>query len=1088
MDGYNGPQPYKNHTDAMQDNEITPILEQFKASAGSGKTFTLTARFLEFMRRRSQGAPSTACGAWDRETQAWPEIMAVTFTNKAAAQMKEKVVAALKARALGLAEPPQASEWGKQEAAEKLELILRHYHRLNIRTIDSLLHLIVRVFALPLGVTPDFDVVFDPLEMLEPLLDEAVALAERGGALEHGLIEDAVSSLLHLEHAKGFAPTSGIEKRLLPVVRFLLADPAIELDNDEAELGARIHASAGALANAAKAMALIIESEGLSANAHFKNFLAKCSGFTGGEKPPDSSFASKAELDECLNAKSRGAASLEAEKGFQSFIRAYGKCLGDWENLSGARNLAAFVRLGRHMVQRLFAYQRAHGVMLNQTWPGLAAAALSGEAGVPEAFCRLGTQLSAMLVDEFQDTSREQWQALKPLALECLANGGRMFMVGDVKQAIYGWRGGDARLFDEAARDPDLTAVAETSPGNLECNWRSLRRVVAFNNDIFSKLGEPETARRVAEAMTGGETSGFSPLAANVAGAFADARQNDPPGGRNPGGHVKLMRVRGENIEGLTENIHEALEHILMDDLLERRPPGDVAVLVRTNNEAALVSQWLVDWRVPVVTENSLRLGEHPLIREMLSALAFLDYPLDDAAFFEFVSGGRMLHHIGGPSREALFSWLAEDPGKRPLYRRFAEDFPEVWDRLLAPFVRRSGLMGPYDTVCELARAYGLLTRFPGDEAFLRRFLEVVYAAEQSGRLSLSSFLEYWNESGPEEKVPLPEHLDAVRVLTMHKAKGLEFPAVVAPFHHWPFKTDGTLCVHDFEDMRLLAPLRKGLGKTWDMAAAPIYQEQLHLLYVAWTRPREELFCLITGTRNTDGNPICRALDVLLEDIAFTEDEYGQTVYEIGEPPENSAPQKPAPKAPPAQPLPEPEAVGEPMAWLPRLKIHRNLSREMPREELLSPSPAFDERARGGLFHEALDLAAGPGKPRDPKVLAGKVLSVCPAPCPAEVAGQLQGALSWVFSHPELAAFLDNGRPEASIMDDAGNLHRPDLLATGEFGTCIVEYKTGTAQPEHEAQVRRYLHLIRKMDAFSEPLFGVLAYLDQRRTVRVEAA
>jgi ATP-dependent exoDNAse (exonuclease V) beta subunit len=1074
--------------DDMQDHEITPLLEQFKASAGSGKTFTLTARFLDFMRRRSQGAPSPACGAWDREAQAWPEIMAVTFTNKAAAQMKEKVVAALKARALGLSEPPQASEWDVREAAQKLDLILRHYHRLNIRTIDSLLHLIVRVFALPLGVTPDFDVVFDPQEMLEPLLDETVAQAERGGALEQVLIEDAVSSLLYLEHAKGFAPSNGIEKRLLPVVRFLLANPAIELDNDESELGSRIHASAVAVANAAKAMAHIIEHEGLGANAHFKKFLVKCTEFTGGEKPPESTFASKTELDECLNAKSKGTGSLEAEKNFESFIMAYDRCLREWENLSGARNLAAFVRLGRHMVQRLYEHQRAHGVMLNQTWPNLAAMALSGEAGVPEAFCRLGTQLSAMLVDEFQDTSREQWQALKPLALECLANGGRMFMVGDVKQAIYGWRGGDARLFDEAAKDPELTAVAETKPGNLECNWRSLKRVVAFNNGIFTKLGEPETAKRVAGAMTGGDTSGFSPLAANVTDAFADARQNDPPGGRNPGGHVKLMRVRGENIEGLTENIHEALEHILMDDLLDRRPPGDVAVLVRTNSEAALVSQWLVDWRVPVVTENSLRLGEHPLIREMLSALAFLDYPLDDTAFFEFVSCGRLLHPIGGPSREALFSWLAADPGKRPLYRRFAEEFPQVWNKLLAPFVRRSGLMGPYDTVCELARAYGLLGRFPEDEAFLRRFLEVVYAAEQSGRLSLSSFLEYWNESGPEEKVPLPEHLDAVRVLTMHKAKGLEFPAVVAPFHHWPFKTDGTLCVHDFEGLRLLAPLRKGLGKTWDLEAAPIYQEQLHLLYVAWTRPREELYCLITSTPKTDSYPICKALDVLLEDITFTEDDYGQTVFEIGEPPETSPPSKPEPKTPPARPMPEPEDVGEPMAWLPRLKIHRNLSLNMPREELLSPSPAFDERMRGDLFHEALDMAAGPGKPRDPKVLTNKVLSACPAPCPAEAAEQLQQALSWIFGHDELAAYLDSGRPEASIMDEAGNLHRPDLLATGKLGTCIVEYKTGATQPEHQAQVRRYLKLIREMNAFPEPLFGMLAYLDQRRTIRVEVA
>jgi len=1069
----------------MQEYEITPILEQFKASAGSGKTFTLTARFLEFMRRRLEAAPAPACGAIMEDGQAWPEIMAVTFTNKAAAQMKEKVVAALKARALGLAEPPQASAWDKREASDKLALVLRHYHRLNIRTIDSLLHLIVRVFALPLGITPDFEVVFDPREMLTPLLDETVAKADRGGSLERELIEDAIASLLYLENAKGFMPANGMEKRLLPVVRHLLAHPW-EPDNDAADLSERIHASANALKNAARELAGIIASEGLNANANCTKFLTKIEDFNGGTEPPGSVYAAKPDFDDCLNAKSKGLSSDEARKCYQAFKRAHADCLLAWENLSGARNLAAFVRLGRYMVERLFEHQREHGVMLNHTWPRLAAKAMSGEAGVPEAFCRLGTQLSAMLVDEFQDTSREQWEALKPLALECLSTGGRMFLVGDVKQAIYGWRGGDARLFDEAASDPELTALAGLKADSLDCNWRSLKQVVSFNNGVFTRLGEPGTARRLAREMIGEDSAGFSPLARSVADAFADAFQHNPPGKDNSGGHVKLLRVRAENKEDLQERIHEALEEVLLDDLLKRRKPGDVAVLVRTNAEAGLVSQWLVDWRVPVVTENSLRLGEHPLIRELLLALAFLDYPLDDASFFDFISGGLIMHPVGGPSREALFSWMAADPANQPLYRRFANDFPEVWNRLLAPFVRRSGLMGPYDTVRELIRAFDLLNRFPRDEAFIRRFLEVVYAAEQTGRLSLSSFLEYWSEAGPEEKVPLPENMDAVRVLTMHKAKGLEFPAVVAPFHHWPLMTDDALCMHEFEGKRLLAPLKQGLGKTYDLELAPMLQEQLHLLYVAWTRPKEELYALITGTPRYDSYPICKAIEILLEELPFAEDEQGRLLYEAGAPPEAEPPEEPEPEAPPERALPEPEPIGEPMAWLPRLKIHRNLSYELTREELLSPSPAFTERTRGDLFHEALDMAAGEGAPRDPQTLAGRVFSACPSPCPMEVRTQLEQALAWVFGHEELARYLDAGRPEISIMDENGNMHRPDLLAAGAFGTCVVEYKTGAAQPGHEAQVRRYMHLVRGMGNVSEPLAGIIVYLDQRRTVRVE--
>jgi ATP-dependent exoDNAse (exonuclease V) beta subunit len=758
-----------------------------------------------------------------------------------------------------------------------------------------------------------------------------------------------------------------------------------------------------------------------------------------------------------------------------------------YANLSGARNLAAFVALGRHMVDRIYEHQRRFGVMLNQTWPHLAVTALSGQSGVTDAFCRLGASLSAILMDEFQDTSREQWEALKPLAEECLSTGGRLFIVGDVKQSIYGWRGGEAGLFAEAAADPELTAIADVKQSSLEYNWRSLERIIDFNNEIFARLGVPDTAMRVAREMAGGDSAGARRLSESVADAFADAGQANPPNTPNPGGYVRLQKIRGDNKEDILELVREALRDAVVYDLLERRAPGDVAVLVRTNSEASLVSKWLIDWGAPVVTENSLRLGEHPLIRELLSALAFLDYPLDDASFFEFVSGGRILHPIGGPGREQLFAWLASDPGARPLYPRFRESFPDAWEKLLAPFVRRSGLMGPYDTVREMVRAYGLLERFPGDEAFLRRFLEVVFAAEQSGRLSLSSFLEYWRESGPEEKVPLPEHLDAVRVLTMHKAKGLEFPVVVAPFHHWTLDVSDNAVVHEFEGRRLLAPLKKGLGDTYHRALAPLLQEQLHLLYVAWTRPREELYCMLTSAPFYDTrSPISKALDVLLEDTRFHEDEYGRVVHEVGEPPETPAP-PPRPEAPsgPAA-ASEPESVPEPMSWLPRLKIHRNLSMDMGRDELLSAGPLFDERARGTVFHEALNLATGRGSGVDPELLAARSLAAAPVPHPPEAAKELAQALEWVLGQDELSTYLSAGEPETSIMDESGKLHRPDLIAHGDFGTAVVEYKTGDAQPEHENQVRRYMDMVRAMRRFPKPVYGVIAYLDLRRVVRVE--
>ena len=113
----------------------------------------------------------------------------------------------------------------------------------------------------------------------------------------------------------------------------------------------------------------------------------------------------------------------------------------------------------------------------------------------------MGARLRHMLVDEFQDTSRDQWGAMSPLAGECLAQGGGLYIVGDVKQAIYGWRGGDARLFDEVPDDPSLAAMAEVRRETLPMNWRSARRVVECNNDVFGPLGDADRALAVARAM-----------------------------------------------------------------------------------------------------------------------------------------------------------------------------------------------------------------------------------------------------------------------------------------------------------------------------------------------------------------------------------------------------------------------------------------------------------------------------------------------------------------------------------------------------------------------------------------------------------
>ena len=171
-----------------------------------------------------------------------------------------------------------------------------------------------------------------------------------------------------------------------------------------------------------------------------------------------------------------------------------------------------------------------------------------------------------------------------------------------------------------------------------------------------------------------------------------------------------------------------------------------------------------------------------------------------------------------------------------PLYRLFRQRWPQVWQALLEPFFNQSGLMTPYDLTQEWFSRLEAARRFPEAEAFLRRFMEVLHSAEEKGLSTLPTFLEHWRDKGDAERVPMPEQMDAVRIMTIHKSKGLEAPVVVVPW------TDFRLRVHPDPRTVTLGGLRYVVGNARALNA-PYFaelvrqaRECLHLLYVAFTR------------------------------------------------------------------------------------------------------------------------------------------------------------------------------------------------------------------------------------------------------------
>ena len=1065
---------------------------QIKASAGSGKTYTLTSSFLSLLAGSSGASwsrPPSGCAVAGDDTYGWQEILAITFTNKAATEMRERLLSRLKGMALGTGGKADAF-WKPARAREAVDMLIRSYGSLNIRTIDSLLHLMVRLSALDFDLSPDFEPRFADSDITGPIFDDMAEQARSNDML--GLLfRRACRQMLRSEKTRGFLAGEKIRDRVMTMVTLMLSGDGWSIRDLATPEDAEEHFRAvlRSIQNDARELRARLEQEELKASKHFLNALTSCieCGGRAGKLPLTSTMFQKDSFDECLLKASKGRASAALHALYES-VR------GDIREiriLMGARRLMPFAELAQAVYSRLEEYERRNGVIAASQVPRLAIRAADDTEGVNELFCRLGARITHILIDEFQDTSRDQWLALQPLAEEALSKGGSLTIVGDVKQAIYGWRGGDASLFDELIRQgPLLSLVDRPVLETLPFNWRSRQRIVAWNNALFSPLGEKAFTLRLLEELAEGDAELLEKQAGLLSEAFDRASQSAEHCA--PGGLVRLKRLdKGREEEQLSTSLPA-----LVEEMGRHRSWGDICILTRNNDQAAKAASWLMARHIPVVTQGSLLLAEQPVIAGLVSLLRFMNDPDDDIAFWSTLCAEELLpplpdadgHALDGA---ALRDWAARRSRQRSLARQFAADFPEAWQTVFAPLHDNAGLLTPYDAVMEVLERWDVMERCRSAAGFVRRFLEVLFSAEEQGVSDLSGFLDLWDTNGSQEKAPLPESMDAVRIMTIHKSKGLEFDVVILPWLNFALgrASDDKAVFWNSRGVGLLAPLCRDMGRPWLSDRMDTAREALHLIYVAMTRAVSELHCFLP---DPEEGHVPRMLDTLLsrvEDRLTKQD--GDLVW--GEPVPSERPAPPAedtgeavlPESPaPAEPgaATEEEDAEErwrPMGWLPRLRMFRS-----PLEDW-----TFTPRRRGTLIHHCLEClqVSGVGEAsarRDAELAAARGISTFPLPVPDREAVQkdIAGDLAWYALQPETPHWLAFGTPEHALLDADGRQYRVDLLVDDGQELVAVEYKTGTGgdlpDPSHVEQLSRYLRLLREAGGMA--VRGALVYLDRR--------
>ncbi len=1155
-------------------------LIKIEASAGSGKTHTLTKVFLELLRMSRDGRywcrrGSCAAGEMEGYGYGWQDLLAITFTNKAAGEMRERLVTALKEIALRDArsqndDPAVHALWEDKDgdhglvlpAVHAVDAILHDYGRLNMRTIDSLLVMAARLSALELGIPPDFEPCFRMEDITGPIFDELAEQSRNGDTGLQVLFGKAMRDLVYENDEKGFSAKK-LRDRAMKAAEVILAMPESkrsELDSEKLDRYAKSFYEDAV--DAAGRLLDILVGEGLKTERNtLKKQLEKICG-TAREQDGRPGRLSMLDMDkfqneslaDCLDAASRDKAGTEACM-LYSRLRARAAALPSLQK--AVKNLPA-VMLGQAIARQASEHMRKKNIIPLSQIPGMLTGLLC-DGGTPDAsatlLLRMGTPLAHVLIDEFQDTSSDQWKVLRPLLRESLSQGiASLTIVGDKKQAIYGWRGGDSSLFDSvteeapanfsvARKDPSLPAYGNKPLGEEEakkrangrilmdclddgsyagsflemqllteasipCNWRSRKNIIDWNNALYEGLKSAGGAEHIlglykktaADPQKTKHGSALHSQARALAREFGGVLQQFPAV-RDPqkqGGLIHLYRWKAQETDKEADAvlIKKGVQKVL-GDVSRRFPYRDVCILTRKNEQCTEAAGWLLELGAPFVTENSM--------------LRFLDSPDDDVSLWTVLSG-EAAGIFAGPDAAGSTAELERIASqKKPgewLCRLFETACPALWEEKFMPLIRCAETSAPYDITLRLLDCWRVFERFPEQRDILLRFLEVLHCAEEKGTADLPGFLDLWSGSGDEERVPLPEDMDAVQIMTIHKAKGLQKQVVILPWMDFTplypggyepcaFNGEEAFPLAGYGTVSAITTFNSGMAD-WDKRNLDNYREALHLLYVATTRAKSEMYLFAPEPPEKRAPKFLSMLDELLEGPAASlppahdpDETVGSYVLPWGEkiiPEQRETPAKE--RAADADGASVNGPHDDPLPGSGRgLNIYGANVDDL---DVWSP------RKRGTFIHHCLEYLRFSGlnaeKDAERAVELGARTFPIPIPGRASVLRETAEIIGWFASLPEAKKWLECGRPEQALLDDPEDggmrrIRRIDLLVEDEDRYTAIEYKTNAAGPlprqEHIKQLTNYLHLLDRSQRKEKKARGVLVYLDRQKIFRI---
>ncbi|MGP1435334.1 MAG: UvrD-helicase domain-containing protein [Phocaeicola sp.] len=803
----------------------------YKASAGSGKTFTLTVEYIKLLIDRPEN---------------YKEILAVTFTNKATTEMKERILSQLYGIAIGdslsdaylnviLSETNRSVDAIRQQAKRALKLIIHDYSHFHIETIDSFFQSVIKNIARELNLGANLKIILDQEKPLSDAVDTIINNLNTNDVILTWITDFIME---RINNDKSW----NVSKEIKSFGKYIFNEIYIEKGDNVKKNMEEIPHFIGNYKKLLNALSDDAEKELTDIADKFFKILndngLEPTDLNGGTRSIASYFNKlkalaldkliNSTVEKCLDSPENWASKTSkrrneivslADSTLLPLLKKAESVRPKDESIINSCNLSLRyvndLQLLSTIDDEIHEENRTQNRFLLSDTNALLRKFVANEDS-PFIFEKLGASLNHIMIDEFQDTSRMQWNNFKFLLQNGLAQGKNSLIVGDVKQSIYRWRNGDWRILNNLKNTLFNFPIIEK---HLNVNRRSYGNIVRFNNAFFTK---------VLECVNNNDE--------NLRNAYKDVRQEVC---KHPDeGFVHVCLLHKDNYEKETCNALKETVNTLIDKGIHQK---DIAILVRKKKFIPIIANYFnKNTHYQIVSDEAFQLNASSAINMMINALRLLFNPEDKIAKAQLALSYQIEILKNGKSMNEIL--LSKNNSETFLPEKFLKQMNEL------------RLMPLYELLEKLFKLFDM-SKIEKQDAYLCAFFDNVMQYIQENSSDIGAFLDFWDEELYKKAIPSGE-VEGIRILSVHSSKGLEFHTVLLPFCDWAKENeinyDNVIWVEpkeapynelDILPVEYSKPMEKSIyADDYSQEQYQLWVDNLNLLYVAFTRAESNLF------------------------------------------------------------------------------------------------------------------------------------------------------------------------------------------------------------------------------------------------------